>query len=308
MLSWIRFGPLCISRMNINALVEKLEAAVGLEGPPRSLRLALEISLTDDFGLPAIQAAERAERFVERVAVAIAQREASLSQAGVSPIIRLVGTTGDSVTGFCHALSGEDPAVILARVRRVQVDAIFARIRSLTFGEFELFGARFLRELGARAHVTPQSNDQGIDFYGEFSLGQLHQAPGPFLVLARDVRLLFAGQAKHYPTRSIGPSVIRELIGAMTLARTKTHSADGVDIFRDLAVRPFSPVLALVFTTGEFSTGAIRLAEAAGVIAKTGLQLAVFLADRGVGLVEQSGQLSFDEVAFGDWLNEAPSD
>ena len=90
----------------------------------------------------------------------------------------------------------------------------------------------------------------------------------------------------------------------MTLARTKTHSTDGVDIFKDLAVRPLSPVLALIFTTGELTSGAVRLAEAAGVIAKTGLQLAVFLADRGVGLIEHEGAHVFSEEAFAAWLNE----
>ena len=89
----------------------------------------------------------------------------------------------------------------------------------------------------------------------------------------------------------------------MTLARTKTHSSDGVDIFRDLAVRPFSPVVALVFTTGEFTSGALHLAEAAGVVAKTGLQLAVFLADRGVGIIDQGETQIFDDAAFEAWLN-----
>jgi len=218
----------------------------------------------------------------------------------------VVGTTGGLVTGFCYALPDEPPEIIALRIRRAHAQSIYDRMRALTFQEFEKFGARFLRELGAQiGRVTPHSNDQGIDFYGEFSLGQLHAAPEPFLVLARDVRLLFAGQAKHYPNRSIGPAVIRELIGALTLARTKTHSADGVDIFKDLAVRPFSPVLALIFTTGEFTGGAIRLAEAAGVIAKTGLQLAVFLADRGVGLIKEGESHIFSEQAFTAWLNSA---
>jgi hypothetical protein len=295
--------------MNVATIVASLEAAVGLDGPPRDLQLAIEAVLIERHGLPAIQAAERADRLREKVAVSISQREAAISEAGGSPTLRVIGATGGLVTGFCYALPDEPPEITALRVRRAHAQAIFDRIRQLTFQEFEQFGARFLRELGARiGRVTAHSNDQGIDFYGEFSLGQLHAAPEPFLVLARDVRLLFAGQAKHYPDRSIGPAVIRELIGALTLARTKTHSADGVDIFKELAVRPFSPVLALIFTTGEFTSGAIRLAEAAGVIAKTGLQLAVFLADRGVGLIEQGGTHIFSEEAFTGWLNSPDVD
>lgn len=67
-------------------------------------------------------------------------------------------------------------------------------------------------------------------------------------------------------------------------------------------MRPFSPVVAMLFTTGEFTSGALRLAEAAGVVAKTGLQLAVFLADRGVGMTEQNGVPTFDNTAFDQWL------
>lgn len=291
--------------MNTSQIVSALESHVGLEGSPRKLSVAIEHVLVEDFDLPAIQAAERAEQFLERVGAEIASREALTASKGGAPILRVVGSTADIVAGFCCILHDEDGQLAEYRAKRVYVDAIHARIKSLDFNDFEKFGARFLRELGAKiGRVTRQSNDQGIDFFGEFNLGQLHQAPEAFLVLARDVRLLFAGQAKHYPTRSIGPSTVRELVGAISLARTKTHSSDGVDIFGDLPVRPFSPLVALIFTTGEFTAGAIRLAEAAGVVAKTGLQLAVFLADRGVGIAKDGEGHQFDEQKFVDWLNE----
>lgn len=292
--------------MNTGDITSSLEEVIGLDGPPRPLAIAIEAILIERFDLPAIQAAERADRFQEKVAVEIARREAHLSASGGAPTLRLVGATMNVVAGYCHSLASDGEDVVEFRKKRSNVQAILNRIRALSFNDFEKFGARFLRELGARiGDITPQSNDQGIDFYGEFSLSQLHQAPDSFLVLAKDVRLLFAGQAKHYPTRSIGPSTVRELIGALSLARTKTHSTDGVDIFGGLPIRPFSPVVALLFTTGELTTGAARLAEAAGIIAKTGLQLAVFLADRGVGLIQNDAGFEYSEQAFSDWLSQA---
>ena len=290
--------------MNVATIVTYLEERVRFDGPPQNLRSAIEAVLFERHGLPAIQAAERADRVEEKVSTAIAAREVELSNSGGSPVIRIVGATSSRVAGFGFALVGESADVIALRMQRAHAQAILNKIRGLSFQDFEKFGARFLCELGARVgRVTGHSNDGGIDFYGEFSFGQLHEAPEPFFILAKDVRLLFAGQAKHYPNRSIGPSVIRELIGAMSLARTKTHPTDGVDIFKDLEIRPFSPVLAMLFTTGEFTSGASRLATAAGIVIKTGLQLAVFLSDRSVGLVADGDGLAFSDEAFSEWLN-----
>jgi restriction endonuclease Mrr len=60
--------------------------------------------------------------------------------------------------------------------------------------------------------------------------------------------------------------------------------------------------LALLFTTGTVSSGATALAENAGIIIRGGEQLAVFLADRGVGVSEQGGVKSFDSAKFSLWL------
>jgi hypothetical protein len=126
--------------------------------------------------------------------------------------------------------------------------------------------------------------------------------PPPFLKLAHDVVVLFAGQAKHYPGAAIGPDVVRELIGAVSLARTGTFSRSDVDIFADLALKPFSPLVILLFTTGTLTRGAVELAGAAGMIARSGEQLSVFLADKGVGIAAGE-EPTFDKEKFDDWLN-----
>jgi hypothetical protein len=155
------------------------------------------------------------------------------------------------------------------------------------------------------SRITPHRGDQGIDFYGRLSLGQYQLMPSPFVKLAHDVVLLFAGQAKHYPTSTIGPEVLRELIGAVSLVRTKTYSVSEIDIFEGLDLKPFSPLVTLLFTTGTISSGAIRLAESSGIIARSGEQLAVFLADKGVGMETlESGRIEFSKTKFVAWLDK----
>jgi len=179
-------------------------------------------------------------------------------------------------------------------------------MKALTFGQFEQFGAAVLKELGVKnLHITPHGNDQGIDFYGNFSFGQLVDAPAPFFRLAHDVTLAFAGQAKHYPTRSVGPEVVRELVGAISLARTKTYSSETIDLFEDVEIKPFSPLVALLFTTGELTSGTVQLSAAAGIVAKSGRQLALYLADRGVGIEKTTSGKTFEPNLFHNWLNAA---
>jgi hypothetical protein len=108
--------------------------------------------------------------------------------------------------------------------------------------------------------------------------------------------------AKHYPDSSIGPATVRELVGALSLSRTATYSRDDLDLLDDVQLRPFSPIMALLFSTGEFTRGARHLAHRAGLITFSGSQLAVFLADRGVGLIEDAGHTRFDAAAFDAWL------
>jgi hypothetical protein len=288
-------------------IVNRLEAVIGINGTPRRLTAAIECELTAHFGLSSIRASEEAERICPSVARIIADRALESESAGLSAKLVILGTTFDVVAGFCHVLPTDDSGVAAAKRHRTQINELLAAIRGLSFNEFEKFGARVLQEIGAsNSHVTPHQGDQGIDFYGSLSLGRFQAIQPPFLRLAHDVVLLFAGQAKHYPNRSIGPEIVRELVGAVSLARTKTFSKSDVDIFDGLALRPHSPLLTLLFTTGEISRGAAHLAESVGVIARSGEQLAVFLADKGVGMQEnENGNVVFSRVKFDEWLTHA---
>ena len=285
-------------------IIEQLDAAIGIDGTPRQLIIAVEDTLISVFGVSAGDAAEHAERFSPVIARKLAERVVQLEREGLLSTLVVVGMQNDIVAGACHIFPSDDAATVTAKKHRVHSTPLLEAIKGLSADEFERFGACVLKELGAiRPIVTRQSGDQGIDFYGEISVGSLQGLPGAFFRLAHETRFYFAGQAKHYPTRNIGPDVLRELIGAVALARTKTYSQDSLELFEGAAIKPFSPLLALLFTTGGLSSGAVSLANAAGVIARSGAQLAVFLADRGVGMRHIENQLVFDATAFADWLS-----
>jgi hypothetical protein len=286
------------------AVVDYLESEIGPQGAPQILADAIEVALNKKFGASLLHASEKAFEILPKIRKIIIDRHGKSEEAGTSAALMIVGSTDDVVCGCYYVMALDDDNTTRAKRNRAHSEELLQALRFLTFSEFEIFGKRMLFELGAgSASVSPHSNDQGIDFFGKFNFGQFHGLPKPFYKLAHDVNLLFAGQAKHYPNSALGPNIVRELIGAVSLARTKTHSKDGLDLFQDLEIRPFSPVVALLFTTGTLSSGAKRLAASAGMIAKDGKQLATFLADQGVGIVEDIGGRRFDKTKFLEWLN-----
>jgi hypothetical protein len=291
--------------VKVSEVVERLETHVGLDGPPTRLRTTVENILISDFGLPPIQAAERAEALEPRIVQEIGLRASANEKRGTLARLVLVGEAQISVMGWCHVLPGDGPEIAIAKKNRRFVPAFLTAIRDLTFSEFEEFSSRVLKELGAHTvNATRRSGDQGIDFYGEMNFGKFQPAPAPFFQLAHDISVYFAGQSKHYPRRTLGPDVVRELAGAVAFARTKNFSREDGDPFIGMTLRPLSPLVTLLFTTGDISTGAAALCAQAGIIARSGEQLAVFLAERGIGIVNQDGEMDFDEAGFRRWLFE----
>jgi restriction endonuclease Mrr len=289
--------------MTPTELLARVEAAVGFQGPPRSLREVLEAEMRGHFRQLPIRAAEQAERLEERVRQRITEKQQEMENAGTIPVVIIHHASIRRVAGSCWVDPIDTEAVAAAKQGRVHVQQILAALRALTPDQFERFGSRILRELGAeRVQVTRRSGDNGVDFYGFLSLGGIMQHPPAICQLAHNIQLLFAGQAKHYPNSAIGPATIREMIGAIALARFQVYSSEP-DFFEAFKLLPYNPLLALLFTTGRFTKGAMEIADSAGVIARSGEQLATFLADRNVGMVVNAGVITFVPDQFMEWLN-----
>ena len=255
------------------------------------------------FLLLPIRAAEQAERMEERVRQRITEKQQQLEDAGTIPVVIIHHANQRRVAGSCWVGPTDTQAVATAKQGRVHVQQILAALRALTADQFERFGSRILRELGAeQVQVTRRSGDNGVDFCGFLSLGGIMQHPPAICQLAHNIQLLFAGQAKHYPDNPIGPATVREMIGAIALARFRVYSSEP-DFFEEFKLLPYNPLIALLFTTGRFTRGAKEIAAAAGVIARSGEQLAIFLADRNVGMVLNEGMTIFAPERFLEWLN-----
>lgn len=289
--------------MTPSELLARVEEAIGLQGPPRALREVLEQEMRGHFQQLPIRAAEQAERQEERVRQRITEKQREMENAGTIPVVIIHYANARRVVGSCWVDPIDTQAIAAAKQGRVHVQQILAALRALTADLFERFGSRILRELGAeQVQVTRRSGDNGVDFYGFLSLGGIMQHPPAICQLAHNIRLLFAGQAKHYPNNAIGPATVREMIGAISLARFQVYSSEP-DFFEAFKLLPYNPLLALLFTTGRFTKGAMEIAESAGVIARSGEQLATFLADRNVGMETNEGVTTFVPVRFLEWLN-----
>ncbi len=285
-------------------IVRHLETELGIDGRSIHLKSAIEQVLVESSESPLV-AAERAEKLFAATRQLIDERDQELTSSGGIPILRLQGASSDLVSGSCFVLNTDEPMVASAKATRIFAADIQEQMRDLSFSEFELFGRRVLQQLGAdNAKVTASSNDQGIDFYGEISVAQFGGLPEGFFHLSHNVRFTIVGQAKHYPKNKIGPNLVRELIGAMSLSRTRTFSNEKVDLFDGVSVSPFGPLLAVFFSTGEFTSGAKELARKAGLIVFSGSQLATYLADNGVGVAGESDGGHFDQAVFRKWLFE----
>lgn len=287
--------------MTPKSVVNLIEKRLGITGSPCEVRDAIELVLLGE-GMAAATAAEETDRLRSKVIVEIERRRDERAEAGeVSILWMRIGT--ETVHGSSFVFTDDTPSIRQSKLNRISVDEIHSYVRTLDFNQFEVFGSRVLHELGCHiARVTPHAGDQGIDFFGKLTVGTLLKADPAILKLMHETQVIVLGQAKHYPNKTIGPSTVRELVGAMSLSRTSTFSSDALDLFDEVDIRPFSPVMAILFSTGDFTSGARHLAKRAGLIVFSGWQLAVFLADRGVGLVADGVRMRFDASTFDQWL------
>lgn len=288
--------------MTPKKITDQLELTLGQLGHARQLRDAIEDILLEHFDQPATKAAELSERLCDKVAEEIETRVAAALESGTIAVVSL-RPNRTVVHGSSFVFPDDGPSTILTKLSRLHSQRLLLAIQSLDFREFEKFGGAVLRELGCPLPVvTKHSTDQGIDFYGEMSIGGTRGERADVKRLMHSAKMMIIGQAKHYPNRNIGPREVRELVGALSLARTSTFSRPGLDLLDQIELRPNTPALAVLFSTGDFTMGARYLASAAGLVLYSGSQLAVFLADCQVGIRGSGSGSEFDDKIFRAWM------
>src|SRR5437764_355349 len=85
------------------------------------------------------------------------------------------------------------------------------------------------------------SHDDGIDFYGRLRLESLLLPEVRFPGLQKQLTIWIVGQAKHYQAIQVATPDIRDLVGAVVLARGNAYGS-GTNKYSDLAIRPCDPV------------------------------------------------------------------
>lgn len=275
-----------------------IPTVVAVDAPPRQTRDVLLHIINQKGWFLGSQAEDQAEvwlpRFVSRAQFLIT----SLLDSGHHVSFCFNSSGFDYLQGSCYPEPSDADHIVEAKRRRANTARIFERCQTLTPEQFEQLSGKILLLLKVDTpFVSRRTADQGIDFFGRVSFGQIIKPsflPGG---AEKNMSVWLLGQAKHYPETKIGTGEIRELVGSVELARAKIF-AGTVDPLSELTARLCDPIIYIFFTSGRYSRDSIDLISKSGVLSFDGLQIGQFLADHGIGLVDGA----FDSASFEKWL------
>lgn len=286
-------------------IVQHIASSWPLEAQPRPLEEVLYELAVNIFEAPDATAAIFAESHLEHALTELTEIRTEADNRAVPCRFAFNDRRTDHLQGSSFIQVDDSEDIQKAKERRLNYDSFEAFLKNLTWDQFEACCRGILAELGCSdPKLTSLSNDQGIDFFGRLSLRERlgNQSILPSLDSMLDVWMV--GQAKHYQKTQVSTPDLRELVGSVQLARSKTYS-DGGAALEGLDLRVCDPVFYLFFTTGTISRDGYKLLDASGMISMNGAQVAAFLADNDIGVLDGS----FDEDGALAWLaNHTNSD
>lgn len=290
----MRPGPVLAKR----ALVAKIEVT---SAPAPLIDLIAEVCFENGWSGTVSEARELAERWASQVLTLMTQEYNELCRLGRPTSFAFNSSSTTYIQGSSFLEPGDVGAVRSAKTSRAQFSDYAAALAKLTPREFECLCVGILRVLGVDdAVLTPRSGDEGIDFYGRLRLEKHIFADQRLPGLQRQLVVWLVGQAKHYRTGKVSTPEIRDLVGAVQLARGRAFASGDEQKYSDLVVRVCDPVFYLFFTTGRLSADSWMLLERSGVIGMDGEMVSAFLADHSVGVADEK----FNEAGFRRWLTD----
>jgi hypothetical protein len=255
-----------------------------MDAPPRPLVEVLADVAAAEIGHSSDNAAEFAEQHLEPIANFLRSEMESADRAGNVCRVTFNSSAEDLIQGSCFIEPIDAPEVQAAKGRRMNFEAFHGFLSALDWRGFEACCKGMLELMGCTDPVlTASGNDQGIDFYGQLSLAGRLASAGVLPGVDRRLNVWMVGQAKHYQRSRVATPDLRNLVGAVDLARARAFS-DGGKAITSLDIRACDPVFYLFFTTGDISRDGRRLLEASGMIGMDGAHVAAFLADNNVGV------------------------
>ncbi|NLO08206.1 MAG: restriction endonuclease, partial [candidate division WS1 bacterium] len=286
-------------RTGPKTLVNLVPDFVGIADKPKDItELLADIALAERWFADKDIARERTEQWNSKVLALLRAEREALVNAGRICHYDFNTSSPHMIQGAAFVEPADPPETRSAKSRRAQFDEYVAALSGLSPRHFEALCAGMLRLLDVDdAKTTSYVADEGIDFFGRWHLEKHVFPQDPLPTVQKQLNVWMIGQAKHYQRGQAATPDLRDLVGAVDLARGKAFSRD--DIYQDLSVRPCDPVFYLFFTTGRISTNGWALSERSGVVVMDGDMIAAFLSDRGVGMDTNN---HFSEVDFREWL------
>lgn len=231
---------------------------------------------------------EIANKHVNKVTEMLSREQVRAIASGVVKF-EIIGTDDTFLKGFAVPMKSDSPKITARRKRAELAEPVRNALLSLSSREFEVLWRLIVKQLGGREFtLTSKSGDEGIDFTAKFNVYRLSEslphAAREWLV-GTEMRstIMIIGQAKHMPTETLRPSVLRELVGTMFL-----HNPD-----IDKGERKSST--GMLVTTGRFSANAEFQARGANIILMDGEWVVSAIINFGLGVSEDSGELIFKE-------------
>ncbi len=286
--------------------VKVIHEAIDVTSPPRAaVDVLVAICVKQGWHATPDEAREDVERWEDRFLSRLRKDLNESHRLGRFCLHDFNSSSPYMIQGCAFIEVGVDPPELQDAKRRRSAFATYvAALQAISADDFEAMCRGMLAALGVQEPVvTRHSADEGIDFYGRLSLegylAQVRELPGVY----RRLGVWMVGQAKHYRAMQSGTPDIRAVVGAIDLARGKAFGSPR-DTYPDLDIRVCDPVFYLFFTTGGISSDGWRLLENSGVIGIDGQMVATFLADHGVGQVNDS----FDTAEFEAWIGSYRTD
>ena len=228
------------------------------------------------------------------------RRHLSIADAGGRHVAYAFNSVSDyMIQGSTYIELSDAPEVKAAKLLRSHLGTFSTYLSSISPRQFEAVCRGVLQILGCeRPTLTSHGSDQGIDFFGKLQLkGRLANSsvlPG----FDNRLSIWMVGQSKHFQKSHVSTPDLRELVGSVELARTKTF-ADSGSALVGLDLAALDPVFYLFITTGQISRDGWRLLERSGMVAMDGPMVVNFLAENQIG-ISNGG---FDLASADAWID-----
>lgn len=283
-------GPVLAAKV----LIESIDVTAG---PRPASELLVEICISQAWASTSIDALEYAEKWQDRFLSELRRQLSEARKLGRYSLFTFNSSSEYMIQGaaFIEPLDPSD--IKKVKKQASQFKSYIAALEDISPREFEALCVGILAELGV--DKTRSSADEGIDFYGRLHLETFlvptYRSPG----IEKQLGVWMVGQAKHYQSSVVSTFDIRDLVGAVELAKARAYGI-GESKYPDLAIRVCDPVFYIFITTGRMSSATWRLLQRSGMIGMDGQMVAGFLAEHGIGI--KHGK--FAQQLMKQWLKQ----